>query len=85
MLTKKNTINLDTAENFINAAPLSTNRDNNPKTEEPRHLTYLHIPIQRELRNRLKAKAALNGKSLYDYCTEVLEASLELDKEGESK
>jgi len=45
--------------------------------------TYLNIPIQRELRNRLKAKAALKGKSLYDYCAEILEASL--SKEGDKE
>ena len=53
-------------------------------TTEPKEpKTFLNIPIQRELRNRLKAKAALKGKNLYDFCTEVLEASL--DAEGENK
>jgi hypothetical protein len=75
MLTKKPTLDTDAAEKFINAAPLATKAKNPPKVETP-HQTYLHIPISRELRNQLKATSALKGKSLYDYCTEVLENSV---------
>jgi predicted HicB family RNase H-like nuclease len=57
------------------------NETESPKTQKSK--TYLNIPIQRELRNKLKAKAALKGKSLYDYCTEILEEAL--NKEGEIK
>jgi predicted HicB family RNase H-like nuclease len=54
------------------------------ETESPeaqKSKTYLNIPIQRELRNKLKAQAALMGKSLYDYCAEILEGAL--NKEGD--
>jgi predicted HicB family RNase H-like nuclease len=55
------------------------NETESPETQKSK--TYLNIPIQRELRNRLKAKAALKGKSLYDYCSEILEESS--NKEGD--
>jgi hypothetical protein len=53
-------------------------------TEQKEAQTYLNIPIRRELRNRLKAQAALNGKNLYDYCAEILETSLH-NNEGDKK
>jgi hypothetical protein len=74
MLTKKPTLDTNAAEKFINAAPLATKKSDPPKAEKS-HQTYLHIPISRELRNQLKAASALKGKSLYDYCTEILEKS----------
>jgi hypothetical protein len=72
MLTKKPTLDTEAAEKFISGAPLAGNAS---KTETPQQ-TYLHIPISRELRNQLKAKSAIKGKSLYDYCIELLENSV---------
>ncbi len=53
--------------------------DTEKKEKEPK--TYLNIPIPRDLRNRLKAKAALKGKNLYEYCAEILEESLNKEKD----
>lgn len=70
MLTKK-PLDAEAAEKFIAGAPLTSKivKPAKPATKQ----TYLHIPISRELRNRLKAAANLKGKSLYDFCTENLE------------
>lgn len=74
MLTKKPTpaIDEEKAAKYIAGAPLESKA---VKATKPRQ-TYLHIPISRELRNQLKAAAALKGTSLCDYCTEILEKTV---------
>jgi len=78
MLTRK-PVNIDEekAEKFIAGAPLDSKIKAATKTKEKDDkTTYLNIPISRELRNRLKATSALKGKSLHEYCTEVLQKAV---------
>lgn len=81
MLTKKKDISADDAEKFINSAAVGTPNENTvPKTpEKTKPDSFLNVPMRRELRNRLKANAALSGKSLYEYCAEILEKALETE------
>ena len=75
MLTKKPVkIDEEKAAKYIAGAPLDA-KATTAKTTKPQQ-TYLHIPISRELRNQLKAASALKGKSLYDFCTDVLEKAM---------
>ena len=65
-------------DQFIAGAPLSGIAPPAPDAAKtkPSQQTYLHIPISRELRAKLKSQAALEEKSLYDFCTEVLDKAV---------
>ena len=78
MLTKKpGKIDEGKAEKFIAGAPLDSKIKAATKTKgKDDKTTYLNIPISRELRNKLKATSALKGKSLHEYCTEILQKAV---------
>ncbi|HOE19056.1 MAG TPA: hypothetical protein PK344_16770 [Syntrophorhabdaceae bacterium] len=82
MLTRKpGKIDEEKADKFIAGAPLDSRikAATKPKTKiktEDSKTAFLNIPISRELRNQLKATSALKGKSLQEYCTEVLQKAV---------
>jgi len=74
MLTKKPTPKpapkSDDIDKFIAAAPLSGKGTTKEKKAQQH---FLHLPISLDLRNQLKAAAAIQGKNFYDHCIEILE------------
>jgi hypothetical protein len=74
MMTKKPVL-LDEgmAQKYIQGAPYETKKIQIREKSQKENQAFLNIPISPSLRKKLKVKAVLEGRTLYELCTEALE------------
>lgn len=69
----------DDIQAFIDQAPLAgslpLDQEKKPGQKKDQKEFYVHLPMNRELRAKLKSDAASKGKGFYKYLIELLENS----------